>query len=153
VPHESHFPKTEFVIADNSSSSAQLQSLNLLVTSTYYFHLLRSWMQLIQFSIFNFYMSFLISSSHLFFGLPFGRIDIGFHLHTFFTILSSSIDVNGQTSLIVALSCDLLCSYVLLIHLLLLIINTAVLWSLSQLVLLPVAFVPVMTCRFYRVIT
>ena len=36
-------------------------------------------MQLIQFFIFNFFMSFLISSSHLFFGLPCGRIDIGFH--------------------------------------------------------------------------
>ena len=37
------------------------------------------------------FMSFLMSSSHLFFGLPCGRIDIGFHLRTFFTILSSGI--------------------------------------------------------------
>ena len=40
--------------------------------------------------IFNF-MSFLMSSSHLFFGLPCGHVDIGFHLYTFFTILSSGI--------------------------------------------------------------
>ena len=36
-------------------------------------------------------MSFLMSSSHLFFGLPCGCMDIGFHLYTFFTVLSSSI--------------------------------------------------------------
>ena len=70
----------------------QLQSLKVLALSTYYFHLLRSWMHLIQFFIFNFFMSFLMSSSHPFFGLPCGRIDIGFHLYTFFfTILSSGI--------------------------------------------------------------
>jgi len=48
-------------------------------------------MQLIQFFIFSFNMYFLMSSSHLFFGLPFGHIDISFHLHTFFTIISSAI--------------------------------------------------------------
>jgi len=33
-----------------------------------------------------------MSSSHLFFGLPSGRVSIGFHLYTFFfTILSSGI--------------------------------------------------------------
>ena len=69
----------------------QLQSLNVLAFSAYDFHLLRTWMQLIQFSILGFFVSFLMSSSHLFFGLPCGRIDIGFHLHTFFTILSSGI--------------------------------------------------------------
>jgi hypothetical protein len=63
--------------------SAQLQSLNILALSTYDFHLLRSWMQLIQFFIFSCFISFLMSSSHLFFGLPCGRIDIGFHLYTF----------------------------------------------------------------------
>ena len=36
-------------------------------------------------------MSFLMSSSQLFFGLPCGRTDIGSHLYTFFTILSSRI--------------------------------------------------------------
>ena len=36
-------------------------------------------------------MSFLMSSSHLFFGLPSGRVNIGFHMFTFFTILSSGI--------------------------------------------------------------
>jgi len=69
----------------------KLQSFNILLLSTYYFHLLRSWIQLIQFFIFNFFMSFLMSFSHLFFGLSCGRIDIGFQLHTFFTILSSAI--------------------------------------------------------------
>jgi len=39
-------------------------------------------MRLVQFFIFNFFMSFLISSSHLFFGLPSGRINVGFHLYT-----------------------------------------------------------------------
>jgi hypothetical protein len=29
-------------------------------------------------------MSFLMSSSHLFFGLPSGLLNIGFHLYTFF---------------------------------------------------------------------
>ena len=56
----------------------------------YNFHLLQSWMWLGQFFIFSFFMSFLISSSHLFFGLPSGRVNIGFHLYTL-TILSSSI--------------------------------------------------------------
>ena len=40
---------------------------------------------------FQLLMSFLMSSSHLFFGLPSGFIDIGFHLHTLFTIMSSCI--------------------------------------------------------------
>jgi len=48
-------------------------------------------MQLIQFFIFNFFISFLMSSPHQFFGLPCGRIDIGFRLYSFFTTLSSGI--------------------------------------------------------------
>jgi len=48
-------------------------------------------MWLVQFFIFSFFMSFLISSSYLFFGLPSGRVNIGFHLYTFFNILSSGI--------------------------------------------------------------
>jgi hypothetical protein len=36
-------------------------------------------------------MSFLMSSSHLFFGRPSGFLNIGFHLCTYFTILSSGI--------------------------------------------------------------
>ena len=59
-------------------------SLNVLAFSTYNFHLLRSWMQLVQFYIFSFYVSFIMSSCHLFFGLPSGRVNIGFHLYTFF---------------------------------------------------------------------
>ena len=48
-------------------------------------------MQLIQFFIFSFFLSFLMPSCHLFFGLPCGCIEIGFHLYTVFAILSSSI--------------------------------------------------------------
>ena len=69
----------------------QLQSLNVLAFSTYNLHLLHSWMQLVQYFIFSFFMSFLMSSSHLFFGFPSGRVRIGFHLYNFFTILSSGI--------------------------------------------------------------
>ena len=69
----------------------QLYSLHVLVFSTYNFHLLRSWMQLVQFFIFSFFTSFLMSFFHLFFGLPSGRVNIDFHLCTLFTILSSVI--------------------------------------------------------------
>ena len=69
----------------------QLHSLNVLTFSTYNFHLLRSWMQFVQFFIFSFFMLFLMSSSHLFFGLPSGCVNIGFHLYTLFTILCSGI--------------------------------------------------------------
>ena len=48
-------------------------------------------MRLVQFFIFDFFTSFLMLFSHLFFGLPSGRVNIGFHLYTFFTILSSGI--------------------------------------------------------------
>jgi len=41
-------------------------------------------MQLVQFFIFSFFMSFIMSSSHLFFGLPSGCFNIGFQLYTFF---------------------------------------------------------------------
>jgi len=95
----------------------QLQSLNVLALSMYNFHLLRSWMQLIQFFIFNFFMSLLMSSFHLFFGLPCIHIDIGFHLYTFFPFSLPAFAVNGQTTLIVVLLRDLLYFYVLLIHL------------------------------------
>ena len=57
-----------------------------------------------------------MSPSHLFFGLPCGRIDIGFHLYTFLPFSLPAFDVNGQTSSIVVLLRDLLYSYVLLIH-------------------------------------
>jgi hypothetical protein len=90
----------------------------LLNIRVHNFHLLRSWMQLVQFFIFSFFMSFIMSSSHLFFGLPSGRVNIGFHLYTFFLPFSlPAFDVNGQASLIFVLLCDLLYSYVLLIHL------------------------------------
>ena len=62
----------------------QLHSLNVLAFSTCNFHFSRSWMQLVQFFIFSFFISFIISSSHLFFGLPSGRVHIGFHLYTLF---------------------------------------------------------------------
>ena len=38
-----------------------------------------------------------MSFSHLFFGLPCGRIDIGFKLYTFFLLFSlPAFNVNGQ---------------------------------------------------------
>jgi len=46
-------------------------------------------MQLVQFFIFSFFISFLMSSSHLFFGLPNILVNIGFHFYTYLTILSS----------------------------------------------------------------
>ena len=48
-------------------------------------------MQLVQFFIFSFFMSFIMSSSYLFFGLPNGLVNISFQLNTFLTILSSDI--------------------------------------------------------------
>ena len=51
-------------------------------------------------------MSFLISSSHLFFRLPSGRVNIGFHLYTFLPFFLPAFVVNGQTSLIFVLLCD-----------------------------------------------
>ena len=77
----------------------QLQSLNVLAFSTCNFQLLRSWMELVQFFIFSFFTSFLVSSSHLFFGLPIGLVNIGFHLYTFLTILSSDIQCKWPNQL------------------------------------------------------
>jgi len=54
--------------------------LNALAFSTYNFRLLQSWMQLVQFFIFNFFMSFRISSSHQFFGLPSGHVNVDYML-------------------------------------------------------------------------
>ena len=65
--------------------------LDVLAFSTHNFQLFRSWMQLIQFLTFSSFISFLMSSSHLFFGLSNGLVSIGFHLYTFLTILSSGI--------------------------------------------------------------
>jgi hypothetical protein len=58
-----------------------------------------------------------MSSSHMFFGLPSGRVNIGFHLYTFLPFSLPSFDANGRTSLIFVLLCDLLYFYVLLINL------------------------------------
>jgi hypothetical protein len=96
----------------------QLQSLNVLPFSTYNFQSLRSWMQLFHFFIFNLFISFLMSFSHLFFGLPSGLLNIVFHLYTFFLPFSLlPFSVNGQTNLMFVLLRNLLCSYVLLVYL------------------------------------
>jgi len=58
-----------------------------------------------------------MSSSHLFFGLPNGLVNIGFHLYTFLTILSSDIQCKWPNQLNLCGLCSLLCSYVLLIYL------------------------------------
>ena len=50
-------------------------------------------MQLVQFFIFSFFISFLMSSSHLFFGLPSGLLNISFHLYTYRTR-----DIKTQTT-------------------------------------------------------
>jgi len=73
--------------------------LNILAFSTYNFHLLRSWMQLVQIFIFSFFMPYLMSSSHLFFGLPSGRVNIGFPLYILFTTLSSGIQCKWPNKL------------------------------------------------------
>jgi hypothetical protein len=74
-----------------------LQSLNVLPLSTYNFHLLRSWMQLVQFFIFSFFISFIISSSHLFFGpyIP-GSNDYLALFVQFYSPLSTSINQSGN---------------------------------------------------------
>jgi len=77
--NHSAFKKSSY----SSYIGAKLQSLDVLAFSTYDFHLLLSWMQLIQFFVFNFFTSFLVSSSLMFFGLPCGHTDIGFHLFSF----------------------------------------------------------------------
>ena len=65
------------------------ERFGLLNIHVYNFHLLRSWMQLVQFFIFSFFISFLMSSSHLF---------IGFQLYTYFLPFSlPAFDVNSQT--------------------------------------------------------
>jgi hypothetical protein len=48
-------------------------------------------------------MSFLMSSSHLFFGLPISLLNIGFHLYTFLSFFLVAFVVNGQTNLILVI--------------------------------------------------
>jgi len=40
-------------------------------------------------------MSFAMSSFHLFFGLPSGRVNIGFHLYIFFTSYSTTLSLTS----------------------------------------------------------
>jgi hypothetical protein len=60
-------------------------------------------------------MSFFMSSSHLFFWSSYSIVNIGFHLYTLYTLLT--FDVNSQTNITFVRLCSLLCSYVLLIYL------------------------------------
>ena len=62
-------------------------------------------------------MSFLMSSSHLFFGFSNGLVNISVHLYTFLTILSSEIECKWQNQINRCVLCSLLCSHVLLIYL------------------------------------
>jgi hypothetical protein len=48
-------------------------------------------------------MSFLVSSSHLIFGLPSGLLNIGFQLYTILPFSLLAFDINGQTNLIFVL--------------------------------------------------
>jgi hypothetical protein len=61
---------------------------------------------------FQFFHVILMSSSHLYFGLPSGLRNIVFHLYTFLPFFLLAFDVNGQTNLIFVLLCNLLCFYV-----------------------------------------
>jgi len=49
-------------------------------------------MRLVQFFIFNFFMSFLIASSHLFSDLPSGRVNIGECCHLLEYVLFEVVD-------------------------------------------------------------
>jgi hypothetical protein len=91
----------------------QLHSLNVLPSSTYNFYILRSWMQLVQFFI-------SVSSCHFLCHFSIcslvSLVDVLTSFSTCILFLPFSLlvfDVNGQTSLIVLLLCDLLYSYVL----------------------------------------
>ena len=64
-------------------------SCRVLAFSTIFFHSRRSWASSDHLVIFIFLKSFLTSSSHLFFGLPTGRVASGCHLYIFFTTLVS----------------------------------------------------------------
>jgi hypothetical protein len=65
-------------------------SLNFLAFSTYNIIIFTILDAVSPILYFRFFMSFLMSSSHLFFYLPSGILNTGFHLYTF-TILSSGI--------------------------------------------------------------
>jgi hypothetical protein len=101
----------------SSSLGATTSLFDVLAVSTYNFHLLRSWMQLVQFFIFSFYMSFIISipiCSLVFLVVLLTSVSTYIHFLTFSLL---AFDVNGQTSLIFERVCNLLFSYALLIHL------------------------------------
>jgi hypothetical protein len=95
----------------------QLHSLNVLALSSYNVYLLRSWMQLVQFFIFSFLVSFLyhlpicslVSLVVVLASVSTCRPFLPFSLPAFY--------VNVQTSLIFVLLCGLFYSGDLLIHL------------------------------------
>ena len=64
-------------------------SCRVLAFSTIFFHSRRSWASSDHLVIFIFLKSFLMSSSHLFLGLPTGQVASGCHLYIFFKILVS----------------------------------------------------------------
>ena len=70
---------------------AELPLVRNLAFSTTSFHFPRSWTQAIQFWIFNWQMSCLMLSSHLYLCLPCDILVRGFQLNIFLTILVSGI--------------------------------------------------------------
>jgi hypothetical protein len=80
----------------------------------YNFHLLRSWMQLVQSFICSLFMSLLMSLSHLFFGLPSGLLTSDCTYILFLPYSLQAFDVNGQANLFFLLLYGLLYSYVFL---------------------------------------
>jgi len=80
------------IFAKISSSSRRWTSLlKVLAFSTTSFHFPRSWTQAIQFWIFNWQLSCLMLSSHLYLSLPCDLLVRGFQLNIFLTILVSGV--------------------------------------------------------------
>ena len=88
----------------------------VLAFPTISFHLCRSWTRSDHFTTFSFFRSFLTSSSHMDLGLPTGRFVNGCHLYIFFTTLDSGILFSVRTNLISEIWHSLLCSCVVLVH-------------------------------------
>jgi len=110
------------IAGSSSSPSSFFRRYNFilwtfLAYSTYNFHLLRSWMQLVQFFIFSFFVSFLMSSSHMFLVSLVVVLTSVSTCILFFTILSFSIRCKWPNQLNLCAFVWLITFYVILIHL------------------------------------
>jgi hypothetical protein len=80
------------MILISSSSYVAVQIFyRVLAFSTNSLHLSLSWAKVFQFGTFNFYISFLTSSTLRVFGLPIGLLEMGFQEYIAFTILVTCI--------------------------------------------------------------